>query len=159
MARRKNINLTDHISYRIIDNTIYLFQNNDKIDDDEMELLYKKVSLIIEDNDISYINISARNIEQRKELYQNLGFSLSYYDVNKLNLLYTGEKNKKEYRCYGIMTKKDFFDSINSRNIIDVGEKRVINSNSGFVYNMFLLFTGIIFLCYLCVQGAIYLVK
>ena len=62
MARRKNINLTDHISYRIIDNTIYLFQNNDKIDDDEMELLYKKVSLIIEDNDISYINISARNI-------------------------------------------------------------------------------------------------
>ena len=148
MARRKNINLTDHISYRIIDNTIYLFQNNDKIDDDEMELLYKKVSLIIEDNDISYINISARNIEQRKELYQNLGFSLSYYDVNKLNLLYAGEKNKKEYRCYGIMTKKDFFDSINSRNIIDVGEKRVINSNSGFVYNMFLLFTGIIFLCY-----------
>ena len=84
---------------------------------------------------------------------------MSYYDVNKLNLLYAGEKNKKEYRCYGIMTKKDFFDSINSRNIIDVGEKRVINSNSGFVYNMFLLFTGIIFLCYLCVQGAIYLVK
>ena len=57
------------------------------------------------------------------------------------------------------MTKKDFFDKINNKE--DNAEKhdRVINSNSGYVYNLFLLFGSIIFLCYLCVQGAIYLVK
>ena len=72
-------------------------------------------------------------------MYQKLGFSLSYYDVNKLNVLYDGKKNNKE----------------------DNAEKhdRVINSNSGYVYNLFLLFGSIMFLCYLCVQGAIYLVK
>ena len=97
--------------------------------------------------------------EERKEMYQKLGFSLSYYDVNKLNVLYDGKKNKKDYRCYGIMTKKDFFDKINNKE--DNAEKhdRVINSNSGYVYNLFLLFGSIMFLCYLCVQGAIYLVK
>ena len=118
-----------------------------------------EITLIIEDNGISYINISASKIEDRKEMYQKLGFSLSYYDVNKLNVLYDGKKNKKDYRCYGIMTKKDFFDKINNKE--DNAEKhdRVINSNSGYVYNLFLLFGSIMFLCYLCVQGAIYLVK
>ena len=38
-------------------------------------------------------------------------------------------------------------------------DTKVINSNSGFVSNMILLFGGIILLCYLCVEGAIYLVK
>ena len=158
MAKKKNIKLTEHISYCIIDSTIYLFQNNINLSEDEIEILYKKLALIIEDNGISYINISASKIEDRKEMYQKLGFSLSYYDVNKLNVLYSDVKNKMDYRCYGIMTKKDFFDRINdteNKNNEDI----VIKDNSGYVYNLFLLFGSIMFLCYLCVQGAIYLVK
>ena len=92
MVKKKNIKLTEHVSYCIIDSTIYLFQNSDNISSDEMEILCRRLSLIIEDNDISYINISARKIEDRKEFYQKLGFSLSYYDVNKLNILYEGKK-------------------------------------------------------------------
>ena len=159
MTKKKKIKLTEHMSYSIIDNTIYLFQDNDYISGEEMEILVKRLLLVIEDNDIAYINISSRKIEDRKEFYQKLGFSLSYYDVNKLNVLYSDVKNKIDYRCYGIMTKKDFFDKINNKE--DNAEKhdRVINSNSGYVYNLFLLFGSIMFLCYLCVQGAIYLVK
>ena len=105
MAKKKNIKLTEHISYCIIDSTIYLFQNNINLSEDEIEILYKKLALIIEDNGISYINISASKIEDRKEMYQKLGFSLSYYDVNKLNVLYDGKKNKKERAvCYWCCT-------------------------------------------------------
>ena len=158
MTKKKKIKLTEHISYSIIDNTVYLFQDNDYISGEEMEILVKRLLLVIEDNDIAYINISSRKIEDRKEFYQKLGFSLSYYDVNKLNVLYSDVKNKIDYRCYGIMTKKDFFDRINdteNKNNEDI----VIKDNSGYVYNLFLLFSGIILLCYFCVQGAIYLVK
>lgn len=158
MTKKKKIKLTEHISYSIIDNTIYLFQDNDYISGEEMEIVVKRLLLVIEDNDIAYINISSRKIEDRKEFYQKLGFSLSYYDVNKLNVLYSDVKNKIDYRCYGIMTKKDFFDRINdteNKNNEDI----VIKDNSGYVYNLFLLFSGIILLCYFCVQGAIYLVK
>ena len=158
MTKKKKIKLTEHISYSIIDNTIYLFQDNDYISGEEIEILVKRLLLVIEDNDIAYINISSRKIEDRKEFYQKLGFSLSYYDVNKLNVLYSDVKNKMDYRCYGIMTKKDFFDRINdteNKNNEDI----VIKDNSGYVYNLFLLFSGIILLCYFCVQGAIYLVK
>lgn len=158
MTKKKKIKLTEHISYSIIDNTIYLFQDNDYISGEEMEIVVKRLLLVIEDNDIAYINISSRKIEDRKEFYQKLGFSLSYYDVNKLNVLYSDVKNKIDYRCYGIMTKKDFFDRINdteNKNNDDI----VIKDNSGYVYNLFLLFSGIILLCYFCVQGAIYLVK
>ena len=158
MAKKKNIKLTEHISYCIIDSTIYLFQNNINLSEDEIEILYKKLTLIIEDNGISYINISASKIEDRKEMYQKLGFSLSYYDVNKLNVLYSNVKNKIDYRCYGIMTKKDFFDRINDTENKN-NDNIVIKDNSGYVYNLFLLFGGIILLCYFCVQGAIYLVK
>ena len=159
MVKKKNIKLTGHVSYCIIDSTIYLFQNSDNISSDEMEILCRRLSLIIEDNDISYINISARKIEDRKEFYQKLGFSLSYYDVNKLNILYEGKKNKKDYKCYGIMTKKDFFDRLNNKKVDTNCNKEIINYNSGYVYNLFLLFGGILLLCYFCVQGAIYLVK
>ena len=158
MTKKKKIKLTEHISYSIIDNTIYLFQDNDYISGEEMEILVKRLLLVIEDNDIAYINISSRKIEDRREFYQKLGFSLSYYDVNKLNVLYSDVKNKIDYRCYGIMTKKDFFDRIND-NVNKNNEDIVIKDNSGYVYNLFLLFSGIILLCYFCVQGAIYLVK
>ena len=158
MTKKKKIKLTEHISYSIIDNTIYLFQDNDYISGEEMEILVKRLLLVIEDNDIAYINISSRKIEDRKEFYQKLGFSLSYYDVNKLNVLYSDVKNKMDYRCYGIMTKKDFFDRINDTENKN-NEYIVIKDNSGYVYNLFLLFSGIILLCYFCVQGAIYLVK
>lgn len=158
MIKRKNIKLTNHISYFIMDSTIYLLVDSDIIINDELEILYKKLPLIIEDNDVNYINISTKKMEEKKEFYQKLGFSLSYYDVNKLNTLYEGKKNKKDYRCYGIMTKKDFLDSIDKEDETFISN-RVINSNSGFISNMFLLFGSIIFLCYLCVQGAIYLVK
>ena len=63
MAKKKNIKLTEHISYCIIDSTIYLFQNNINLSENEIEILYKKLTLIIEDNGISYINISASKIE------------------------------------------------------------------------------------------------
>lgn len=158
MTKKKKIKLTEHISYSIIDNTIYLFQDNDYISGEEMEILVKRLLLVIDDNDIAYINISSRKIEDRREFYQKLGFSLSYYDVNKLNVLYSDVKNKMDYRCYGIMTKKDFFDRIND-NEDKNNEDIVIKDNSGYVYNLFLLFSGIILLCYFCVQGAIYLVK
>ena len=159
MNKGKKNKLTEHISYLIVNDTIYLFQNSEYISSDEVKILEKKLALIIQDNDISYINISSKKMEDRRDFYQKLGFSLSYYDVNKLNILYKGMKNKRDYRCYGIMTKKDFFDKINNKE--DKAEKhdRVINSNSGYVYNLFLLFGSIMFLCYLCVQGAIYLVK
>ena len=47
MAKKKNIKLTEHISYCIIDSTIYLFQNNINLSEDEIEILYKKLALII----------------------------------------------------------------------------------------------------------------
>ena len=162
MATKKDVKwdkLNDYITYRIIDSTLYLIEKDDYINDDSWKLICKKIKLLIEDNNISYINISSKNIDKNRKIYQELGFTISYYDVNKLNVLYDGKKNKKDYRCYGIMTKKDFFDKINNKE--DNAEKhdRVINSNSGYVYNLFLLFGSIMFLCYLCVQGAIYLVK
>lgn len=156
----KSRKLTDHITYRIIDDTIYLFQNKENILEDEFKTCYKKLSFIIEDNDVSYINISAKKIEERKEIYQRLGFTLSYYDVNKLNSLYRGEKNKNLYRCYGIMTKKDFFENININKKEEYKEDKVIvNSNAGYVSNLLLLLGGVLLLCYFCVEGAIYLVK
>ena len=159
MAKKKNIKLTEHISYCIIDSTIYLFQNNINLSEDEIEILYKKLTLIIEDNGISYINISASKIEDRKEMYQKLGFSLSYYDVNKLNMIYDGIKDKKLYRTYGIITKNDFLNSLKDDNKISSKNETIVYSNSGFVSNVLLLFGGILLLCYFCVQGAIYLVK
>ena len=83
-------------------------------------------------------------------------------DVNKLNELFSDKKDKIKYRCYGIMTKSDFLNRLmEDKKVEEKKEKdtKVINSNSGFVSNMILLFGGIILLCYLCVEGAIYLVK
>ena len=123
-------------------------------------IVCKKLSLIIEDNDIYYINISAERMEDRKEIYQNIGFSLSYYDTNKLNLLYDGKKNKNLYKCYGIMTRSDFLGYINFKNNDNViNNRKIVSSNDGFVYNMLLLFGGVILLCYFCVNAAIYIVK
>ena len=56
MAKKKNIKLTEHISYCIIDSTIYLFQNNINLSENEIEILYKKLTLIIEDNGIGINN-------------------------------------------------------------------------------------------------------
>lgn len=152
--------LTDHFTYRIINDTIYLFQSNINVTEDEFMIVCKKLSLIIEDNDIYYINISAERMEDRKEIYQNIGFSLSYYDTNKLNLLYDGKKNKNLYKCYGIMTRSDFLRYINSKNNDNViNNRKIVSSNDGFVYNMLLLFGGVILLCYFCVNAAIYIVK
>ena len=152
----KKIKLTDNISYYISDNTIYLFQDEYNFSKDDIKIIGKKVALLIQDNDISYINITA------KSLYHDLGFTLSYYDVNKLNELFSDKKDKIKYRCYGIMTKSDFLNRLmEDKKVEEKKEKdtKVINSNSGFVSNMILLFGGIILLCYLCVEGAIYLVK
>lgn len=115
MTKKKNIKidkLTDNIAYRIIDSTIYLLLNSNTISKEELNIVYKKISLIIEDNELSYINISGKHLEQNKEFFIDLGFTLSYYDVNKLNELYAGIQDKKAYRCYGLMTKKDFFNTM-----------------------------------------------
>lgn len=163
MTKKKNINiekLTEGIAYRIIDNTIYLLLSKNNITREELNIAYKKVTLIIEDNELSYINISGKNLEENKTYFQDLGFTLSYYDVNKLNMLYTGVQDKKAYRCYGIMTKKDFLNKINGEKIEEKRENiKVPSSNSGYISNLLLLFGGIILLCFFCVQGAIYLVK
>lgn len=163
MTKKKNINrenLTDNITYLIEDTTIYLFLNSNTITTEELNILYKKIPLLIEDNELSYINISGKHLEENKKYFQDLGFTLSYYDVNKLNELYKGIKDKKDYRCYGIMTKKDFINKTKEeKKEENIKEVKVINNNSGFVSSMLLLFGGIALLCYFCVYGAISLVK
>ena len=163
MTRKKNIKiekLTENISYRIIDSTIYLLLNTSSISKDELNIAYKKISLVIEDNELSYINISGKNLEKNKNYYIELGFTLAYYDVNKLNELYAGVKDKKSYRCYGIMTRKDFYSKMNEdKKEVKEENIKVISSNSGYVNNLLLLFGGIALLCYFCIQGAIYLVR
>lgn len=163
MAKKKEIKLekiSENVTYRIIDSTIYLFLANNNITIEELNIIYKKILLIIEDNELSYINISGKNLEENKTFFQNLGFTLSYYDVNKLNELYSGIKDKKQYKCYGIMTKKDFINKQNeNKEEKENNNIKVIESNSGFVSNLLLLFGGIILLCYFSVQGAIYLIR
>ena len=56
----KKIKLTEHISYFISDNTIYLFQDEYNFSKDDIKIIGKKVALLIQDNDISYINITAK---------------------------------------------------------------------------------------------------
>lgn len=166
MTKKNNIKkekLTENITYLIEDTTIYLLLGSNTITKDELNILYKKVPLIMEDNELSYINISGKHLEENKHFFIELGFTLSYYDVNKLNTLYKGINDKKTYKCYGIMTKKDFYDKIEEEcaknTIINNTEIKVTSGNSGFVSNMMLLFGGIILLCYFCIEGAIYLVK
>lgn len=162
MATKKDVKwdkLNDYITYRIIDSTLYLIEKDDYINDDSWELICKKIKLLIEDNNISYINISSKNIDKNRKIYQELGFTISYYDVNKLNMIYDGIKDKKLYRTYGIITKNDFLNSLKDDNKISSKNETIVYSNSGFVSNVLLLFGGILLLCYFCVQGAIYLVK
>lgn len=164
MIKKKNSikleKLTDHVTYRIINDTIYLFQNIFDITNEEFKIVYKRLSLLIEDNDISYINISAERMQDRKEFYQKLGFSLSYYDAQKLNMLHADKKNKSLYKCYGLMTKKDFLSMLKEEDVeVIQNDRKIITSNDGYVSSLLLLFGGIILLCYFCVNGAIYLVR
>ncbi len=163
MTKKKNLNtkkLTDHVTYHIEDSTIYLLFDSNTITKEELNIVYKKTNLIIEDNELSYINISGKHLEENKEFFLNLGFTLSYYDVNKLNELYAFVKDKRSYRCYGLMTKKDFINKMNEDKKEENKENiKVTNSNSGYINSFLLLFGGIALLCYFCVQGAIYLVK
>ena len=162
MATKKDVKwdkLNDYITYRIIDSTLYLIEKDDYINDDSWKLICKKIKLLIEDNNISYINISSKNIDKNRKIYQELGFTISYYDVNKLNMIYDGIKDKQLYRTYGIITKNDFLNSLKDDNKISSKNETIVYSNSGFVSNVLLLFGGILLLCYFCVQGAIYLVK
>lgn len=161
--RIKKEKLTNHITYSIIENTIYLFFDDDAFFD-ELNMVMKKISLLVIDNDLSYVNISTKNMEKKKDFYHDLGFVFSYYDISKLNTLYYDKKNKIDYRCYGLMTRKDFLDrlenkeiTLNKRKNADI--KNATDSNSGYVDSFLLLFGGILLLCYFCVQGAIYLVK
>lgn len=152
--------LSDNIKYKIMDNTIYLFGDIHLLNKEQLKLLYKKILLIIEDEEVFYINITSRNLEKSKSFYQKYGFSLSYYDVNKLNNLFNKQKKREEYRCYGFITKNDFLN-IKFDDEKDVNKSNIVikKDDSGFINSMFLLFGGILFLCYLCVQGAISLVK
>lgn len=163
MTKKKNIKidkLTDNVAYRIIDSTIYLLLNSNSISKEELNVVYKKISIIIEDNELSYINISGKHLEQNKEFFISLGFTLSYYDVNKLNELYAGTKDKKAYRCYGLMTKKDFYNTMKENKEEEkIIKTKVETSESGYINNMLLIFGGIALLCYFCIEGAIYLVK
>ena len=163
MTKKKNSKsqvLTDHVAYHIEDSTIYLFLDGNTITKEELNIVYKKITLIIEDNDLSYINISGRHLEDNKEFFHELGFTLSYYDTNKLNELYKDKKDKISYKCYGLMTKRDFMNKIKENKEENTKEDiKIIRSNDGFVSSMALLFGGIALLCYFCVQGAIYLIR
>ena len=159
MTKKRNLKrqiITDHVTYHIEDSTIYLFLDSNIVPKEELNIVYKKITLIIEDNDLSYINISGRHLEDNKKFFQELGFTLSYYDINKLNELYKDKKDKISYKCYGLMTRTDFMNKIKENKKEDI---KIINSNDGFVSSMGLLFGGIALLCYFCVQGAIYLIK
>lgn len=153
----KWIKLDDFVSYRIIDNTIYLIDSNDGITSDYFKIICRKIALLILDNDIAYINITSKNMENNKGVYLKFGFILSYYDVNKINMVYSGILDKKLYRTYCIMTRNDFLDSLNDNTSLDFNN--TFNSNDGFISNILLLFTGVLVLCYFCVCGAIYLVR
>lgn len=162
MSGRKKIKwekIDDNITYRIIDNTIYLIFHDDIINSTELRLVCKRIALLIEDNGIQYINVTSRNMENNMEVLKGFGFVLSSYDVCKINLIYDGLKDKKLYRTYGIMTKSDFLNSLKEEEKFYLKDDKVISSNSGFVSNILLLFSGVLLLCYFCVQGAIYLVK
>ena len=152
--------LTDNISYYIKNNTIYLFQNEHNLIENEINILYKKIMLIIEDNNVSYININAKNMEKKKKVYQDMGFILSYYDINKLSEIFGCIKDKMSYRCYGIMTKSDFLNKMKEQNItVDNSKKIHINSNKGFVSNLLLLFGGIAVLIYICIDGILMFIR
>ena len=163
MTKKKNVkrqSLTDHVAYHIEDSTIYLLLDGNIVPKEELNIVYKKITLIIEDNDLSYINISGKRLEENKEFFQELGFTLSYYDTNKLNELYKDKKDKISYKCYGLMTKRDFMNKIKENKEEQKKEDiKIINSNDGFISSMGLLFGGIALLCYFCVQGAIYLIR
>lgn len=151
--------LTTNISYIIEDRTIYLLLSSNKITKEELYIAYKRVAILVEDNDLSYISISGKHLEENKSYFESLGFSLSYYDVNKLNTLYRGIQSKKDYKCYGLMTRKDFFDIMKEEKTKEAPQVNQAPSNAGYVSNLLLLFGGIILLCFFCVEGAIYLVK
>lgn len=158
--KEERIHLTDHFTYRIIDNVIYLFEGS-LASDEEIEVVFKKVAMIILDNNVDYINISSKGIEKRKEKYLDLGFSLSYYSIDKLNTLYDGYDDKKAYRCYAVMTKKDFLNigkkEVKKETVYK--EEKSNTSNKGFISNMLLLFGGLLFLCYLGIEFAITIVE
>lgn len=163
MAKKEKIKiekLTDNITYHIEDSTIYLLLSSNTVSKEELNIVYKKIALLIEDNELSYINISGKHLEQNKNFFIDLGYTLSYYDVNKLNKLYAGSKEKKAYRCYGIMTKKDFINKMKEEKIEEKSQNiKITEGSSGYISNLLLLFGGIILLCYFCVVGAIYIVK
>lgn len=153
--KTNKVKITNNACYCIIDKTIYVFLDNIS----DFMTICKKVNLIMEDNNLAYVNISMANLEKEKEFFLDLGFTLSYFDIKKLNLLYRGYKNKDLYRCYGFVTKKDFENIISSTDNNSINTKKVIKSDDGFVLNISLLFGGIILLCFFCVYGAISLVK
>lgn len=162
MAKKKDkfIRLNDYVTYRIIDNTLYLIKQGGKIDTRDFKFLCKKIELLIEDNDIAYINISSDNMDEEMDMYKKFGFVLSKFDINKLNSIYSGINNKGLYRIYGIITKSDFLNSLsNYDEVMSSDKEEVISSNSGFVLDLALLFGGIGLLCFFCIEGAIYLVK
>lgn len=157
--KKKNIiHLTDHITYQIIENIIYLIEGEHS-SRQELQSALKKVILLIKDKDIYSINISAKNMENNKKYYMDLGFTLSYYSVDKLNELFKGFTDKKDYRCYAIMTKKDFLNMNIKKESTIKESKNENNSNKGFINSMLLLFTGIIILCYLCIELAMIIIK
>lgn len=156
--------LTDHFTYQVDNNVICVFQEEESISKEELFVAFRKLSLLIDDEDIAYINISSKNIEKRKELYQDLGFSLSYYSIDKLCKLFENYPNKKSYRCYAFMTKNDFLNLNKEKKPLPLKKenKKEANmelSDNGFASNILLLVGSLILLCYLCVEWAISLIK
>ena len=97
-----------------------------------------------EREDAILIKYNNKKVDLETELKKN--GTLQIYDINTL------EGNRIYER--GLL----YLFIYVTNNVLEKDTK-VINSNSGFVSNMILLFGGIILLCYLCVEGAIYLVK
>lgn len=150
------IKLTNHVTYLIIDNIIYLFLD-DYVSYENIKSIYNKIYLFVKDKDIDYINFCARNMSCKKEMYKDLELMFLVYDVNKLNILFNGIKNKIEYKCYGLISKRHFMEMIKMK---DSNVKENVNSsNKGFVNNMLLLFVGLAMLCFFSIEAAVYLVN
>lgn len=154
MPKKKTVKpkkITEHVSYSIIGDTIYLFTENLDVKREELNKVSRELSDYLKEENIAYINITGNKIKELKEYYQSLGFTISTYTPSKLNMLYDSKKDKSAYRYYAFISKEEF--------IASTKDLTKTNSNSGYISNMLLLFGGIALLCYFCVQGAIYLVK
>ena len=63
--KSNKIKVTNNASYRIVDNTIYVFLDNIS----DFMTICKKINLVMEDNNLAYVNISMANLEDNRKYF------------------------------------------------------------------------------------------